>query len=525
MRIGLYHGYELTGSGSNEYTRYLAAALAQRGHAVTVVCSEPRPERLPFVGRVVEHAADGSTRTIVDRPGVVVHRLPVPPIYPVYLTDKQRPGNVKAFVDLGDDELATYRRLTTRAVATAVQAERLEVVFANHLVMQPAIAAGCGVPIVVVPHGSAIEYAVRPDPRYRAAALEGLRACAGIVWISPEVRERVHALLPEVVPHLAGREHAVGIGTETSRFRPIPPAERRNALHTLARLHRAGGKRPEQTAALHEALRGGDIEATRRYWDAYDHEVEDDRPLDFDPDDDIVLFMGALAFGKGVHTLVAAMAELLLLLRPRARLLVVGSGTFREVLEAIVFAIDTGDRDLLERLCTRGRALDRDGVAQPLDDVLTWSRSDRGRTTLAAVQNRLAPRITFVGRLDHERLQWLLPLARVAAFPSVIHEASPLVFAEALSAGVVPAGADHSGFRAGLDALERWLPHALVAAMRLPTTPAERVHGTAKQLAALLEHAQDPALPARLRAIAVEHYDWSKIAAQIEAVAIRSLRT
>ena len=37
MRIGLYHGYELTGSGSNEYTRYLAAALARDGHAVCVI--------------------------------------------------------------------------------------------------------------------------------------------------------------------------------------------------------------------------------------------------------------------------------------------------------------------------------------------------------------------------------------------------------------------------------------------------------------------------------------------------------
>ena len=32
MRIGVYHGYELTGSGSNEYTRYLARALAREGH-------------------------------------------------------------------------------------------------------------------------------------------------------------------------------------------------------------------------------------------------------------------------------------------------------------------------------------------------------------------------------------------------------------------------------------------------------------------------------------------------------------
>ena len=29
LKIALYHGYELTGTGSNEYTRYLSRTLAQ----------------------------------------------------------------------------------------------------------------------------------------------------------------------------------------------------------------------------------------------------------------------------------------------------------------------------------------------------------------------------------------------------------------------------------------------------------------------------------------------------------------
>jgi glycosyltransferase involved in cell wall biosynthesis len=235
-----------------------------------------------------------------------------------------------------------------------------------------------------------------------------------------------------------------------------------------------------------------------------------------------VLFMGALTFGKGVHTLVAAMAELLGE-RPRAHLLLVGSGTYREVLEAIAFAIDTGDLELLEALCVRGRGLDRNGTPEPLDDVLAWARTDAGRRALVAAQGRLAARVTFVGRLDHERLRFLLPLARVAAFPSVIKEASPLVFAEALSAGVLPAGADHSGFRAGLDALVDLLPPALVDVMRLPTSTADRVCGTATHLATLLDHARDTTLPARLRTIAVDHFDWSHIAARLESVARAAL--
>lgn len=63
MLIGVYHGYELTGSGSSEYARYLAGTC-------------------------------------------VLHQLPHEPVRPVYVTDKQRRGNVKPFVSLSMESLA-----------------------------------------------------------------------------------------------------------------------------------------------------------------------------------------------------------------------------------------------------------------------------------------------------------------------------------------------------------------------------------------------------------------------------------
>ena len=56
LKIALYHGYELTGSGSNEYTRYLSRTLAQLGHDVSIICGEPDPSSFPFVNRAVAHA-------------------------------------------------------------------------------------------------------------------------------------------------------------------------------------------------------------------------------------------------------------------------------------------------------------------------------------------------------------------------------------------------------------------------------------------------------------------------------------
>ena len=50
MRILLWHGYLLGGTGSNVYTRALARALTRAGHEVVVLCQEPHPERFEWAG-------------------------------------------------------------------------------------------------------------------------------------------------------------------------------------------------------------------------------------------------------------------------------------------------------------------------------------------------------------------------------------------------------------------------------------------------------------------------------------------
>ena len=45
MRLVLWHGYLLEGTGSNIYTQHLARAWGRLGHDVVVVCQEPRPEQ------------------------------------------------------------------------------------------------------------------------------------------------------------------------------------------------------------------------------------------------------------------------------------------------------------------------------------------------------------------------------------------------------------------------------------------------------------------------------------------------
>ena len=50
MRIVLWHGYLLGGTGSNVYTRALAREWSRAGHTVVVICQEPHPERYDLGG-------------------------------------------------------------------------------------------------------------------------------------------------------------------------------------------------------------------------------------------------------------------------------------------------------------------------------------------------------------------------------------------------------------------------------------------------------------------------------------------
>ena len=53
MRIVLWHGYLLGGTGSNVYTRALAREWRRAGHEVVVLSQEPHPERFDLEGAEV----------------------------------------------------------------------------------------------------------------------------------------------------------------------------------------------------------------------------------------------------------------------------------------------------------------------------------------------------------------------------------------------------------------------------------------------------------------------------------------
>ncbi len=526
MRIGLYHGYELTGSGSNEYTRYLARYLVAAGDEVHIICRESHPENIPFVTRAYAWKLDGGAETLWIRDEktspCVLHRLPHGTVRPVYLTDKQREGDVKSFVALTDDELQEYHQINETLLTNILSTYRLDVLHANHLVYQPLGALqACKItktPLIIFPHGSAIEYTIKPDKRYQELALEGILGSTGLIIGNREVRDRILNLYPEHRENILRKTRIVGVGVDTALFKPVERSKRARSIQKLIATKGGGGKSPELKDELSRRLQNGDIHATRDYWKSYNHSLPDtdlNEHLKRIPwDQNILLFVGALTVGKGLQSLISALPGVLCE-HPNTHVVIVGAGAYREVLEALVYAISMSNKDLLLQLCDKGLDLDRNELTGPWEDVQSYLDKPGNLSCILERGKEIEKHIHFLGRLDHSRLCYLFPCADLALFPSVVPEAYPLVVMESLSNAVLPLVSYFSGFKDSIDDLRPLLGESLNDLMKIPVDKEIRVETIISNLNTLLADESIKTIRPQLRQIALENYDWNLRAAQM----------
>src|SRR3954463_10103606 len=208
MRVLIFHGYLLQGTGSNVYNAELGAAFARAGHEVHLLSQDRAPLALDWVDAAGDWDA-GSLEIEVRRapPRATVYRPDIGGLLPLYVADRYEGVDARPFPELSDDEVEAYVERNVAAVRDVVDRARPDVALANHLVMGPAILAralgGKGIPYAVKIHGSALEYVVKPHPRFMPQAREGLAGARGVLVGSRHTAESLWAQMDD--PDLPGR--------------------------------------------------------------------------------------------------------------------------------------------------------------------------------------------------------------------------------------------------------------------------------------------------------------------------------
>ena len=240
MRILLWHGYLLRGSGSNVHTANLARTWGRQGHEVLLLCQERDPAALEWVDSHGDFPRGNRSFDLFGGP-VRVARPDIEGLLPVYVYDDYEGFTVKRFVDLTDVELSNYTAMNVSALVTAERAFRPDVVVVGHEVMGPYIALQAkqetGIPYTVKLHGSALEYAVKEQERYADFAREGLQGAAHVIGGS---RYMLEAAL-EVVGGWSERGHVVNPGCDVDIFRPAPEKASGSRIGFVGKLIAAKG--------------------------------------------------------------------------------------------------------------------------------------------------------------------------------------------------------------------------------------------------------------------------------------------
>jgi glycosyltransferase involved in cell wall biosynthesis len=282
MRILLWHGYLLGGTGSNVYTRALAREWARAGHDVVVFSQERHPERF-------------------DLAGAELVRPDIGGMLPTFVLDRYEGLEARLVQDLTAEQRDHYVEKNAAALREHLPAD---LVFANHVVMGAPVAAATGARYAVKAHGSELEYSLRGRPELAEWGREGLTGAEAVFVGSAHIRE----VLEEVVGHV-DRVHEVPPGVDVEEF---VPRDREDALRRLLVECRAD---PPNPGSANERL---------------PDEGNPERLAEFlAGDEPTVLYFGKLLYNKGVHVLFEALRGL------DARTVVVGFGDYRTELERL----------------------------------------------------------------------------------------------------------------------------------------------------------------------------------------------
>jgi len=477
VRILIFHGYLLGGTGSNVYNARLAAALVRAGHEVHLLCQD----RDPYQQGWVDAAGDWDSGSLAvdarrDPVRATVYRPDLGGLLPVYVADRYEGIAAKPFRELSEAELDGYLARNVAAVREVAERVRPDVALANHLVMGPVVLARAlqGVPYAVKVHGSALEYTVKPEPeRFLPYAREGLAPATGVLVGSRHTAESLWAAMAD--PGLEARTKLGPPGVDIAEFTPREPGAARSGLEALiARLR-----------AMHALDDGSSF--------ARDPAAAAAALSTIEPADRLVVFVGKLIASKGVDLLVAAW-PLVVERVPDAKLVIVGFGAFREGLERLAGDLAAGrtmrGENGLELKYLRG-FLEHAPPGYPA----------------------AAERIVWAGRLDHAELADLLPATEAMVVPSTFPEAFGMVAAEAAACGSLPVVARHSGLGEVAATLSEVVPEAA-----RPLLAFERGPGAVLELAAAvagwLEAPEDLRATTRDAMVAItrERYSWDGVA-------------
>jgi glycosyltransferase involved in cell wall biosynthesis len=421
------------------------------------------------------------------------------------------------------------------ALETAYLEHKFDLIQANHVIMSPYIARVMwkkhDIPYYVTLHGSALNFSVRNDPRLRPYANKALLDAARIFAVSTHNRLEAITFFKRIAAKIEPKFSVIPAGVDIELFQ-ILKNSRRESIDELKKVLKGrlellpDGKSPDQKRSFFRELdETSSAEEVDGLVAKYNREYTQGHP-----DRDILetldtidwkhswvlLFVGKYLWTKGIQMVISAL-PIVLNEVPDLHLLLVGFGSYREELEALVYALASGRRELFRYLIEKSIFQMQPGegtaVEKPFRFLDALARRKEVKSYFdSAERNDIAGHVHFLGALSHTELGRLLPCADGFVAASVFPEAFGMVSIEALASGVLPIVSNQTGFKEIVD---------LVSGKVYEVNDSPRVNIDEDMIFNIAENIvrnirkgnlRNPELKEKFRQLTVDHFSWESIA-------------
>ena len=278
MRILLWHGWLLDGSGSNVATARLAERYRAAGHDVVLLCQERHPERYRWIDAYGTLGAGGpselTSQAVKHADGrCVLLRPAIGSLIPVFVLDRYEGfDEVRRFVDLSDDQLDSYLRMNVEALRAAAEWHGIEIAFTGHAIPGAAIDGARWAQDATLPRSTAATSSTRFGPRAVPRARPGGGSSTRSPSSDPPPTRSTGA-------RPSSRGSSISDASSSGRGRRDVPAEdRTEALREAAELldadpDAARGRPSSVDEQVERALERRDAPALDALADTYDQAV------------------------------------------------------------------------------------------------------------------------------------------------------------------------------------------------------------------------------------------------------------
>jgi glycosyltransferase involved in cell wall biosynthesis len=387
------------------------------------------------------------------------------------------------------------------------------------------------VPYYITLHGSALNFSVKIDMRLRLYATRALLGATKIFAVSDHNRLEAITFFKRIASRIEQKFTVVPAGVDTDLFRILENSKQKSIgeLQSILRERLKllpNGKTPEQKRnfinQLEQTSSVDEVDALVTKYNAEYSPGHPDRDIVETLDridwkkSWILLFVGKYLWTKGIQMVISAL-PIVLNAVPNLHLLLVGFGSYREELEALVYSQGSGRRELfrylIEKSISQMQPGDEPCAERPFKFLDALARRKEVKSYFdSAEQNDITGHVHFLGALSHAELGRLLPCADGFVAASVCPEAFGMVSIEALACGILPIISNQTGFKEIVDLVSGTV-YELNDSPRV-NIDEDMIFNIAQNLIQNIEggNLRNSAIKQKFRQLTVDHFSWESIA-------------